>query len=227
MPAGKQGLLRRPAAAPGGIGGGRSSAWHATGRLAAAAAAAAASNGAGAAASAGGAVQFEPAADIVASDLVLTMDKYTAADVLREVSSYDLINPGGYYSARVRVLGSFHPVLSQRASQADGQDIDDPLYGNFGGQREQEAVLFAAKLIHESCSNLLQQLEGLAAEHGLLGADSAAGAAGEGEDAAAASGAAGAKFREALVARVRQEGVISWMVPPMLQGGTTDLGGWV
>jgi hypothetical protein len=30
-------------------------------------------------------VQFDPAADIVASDLVLVMDKYTAADVLREV----------------------------------------------------------------------------------------------------------------------------------------------
>jgi hypothetical protein len=53
------------------------------------------------------------------------------------VSSYDLINPGGYYSARVRVLGSFHPVLSQRSNQTDGQDIDDPLYGNIGGQQEQ------------------------------------------------------------------------------------------
>jgi hypothetical protein len=59
-----------------------------------------------------------------------------------QVSSYDLINPGGYYSARVRVLGSFHPVLSQRASQADGQDIDDPLYGNFGGQQEQVRLQF-------------------------------------------------------------------------------------
>jgi hypothetical protein len=38
-----------------------------------------------AAGAAGGAVQFNPAADIVASDLVLVMDKYTAADVLREV----------------------------------------------------------------------------------------------------------------------------------------------
>jgi hypothetical protein len=40
---------------------------------------------AAAAAAAGGAVQFDPAADIVASDVVLVMDKYTAADVLREV----------------------------------------------------------------------------------------------------------------------------------------------
>jgi hypothetical protein len=46
---------------------------------------AAAAAGSAAAAAAGGAVQFNPAADIVASDLVLVMDKYTAADVLREV----------------------------------------------------------------------------------------------------------------------------------------------
>jgi hypothetical protein len=106
----------------------------------------------------------------------------------------------------------------------------------------QEAVLFAAKLIHESCSNLLQQLEGLAAEQGLLDDDSAAGNAdsaaaaaaaaagvngGAAADASSSSAGAGAKFREALVARIREEGVISWMVPPMLQGSTTDLGGWV
>jgi hypothetical protein len=97
----------------------------------------------------------------------------------------------------------------------------------------QEAVLIAAKLIHESCTSLLQQLEGLAAENGLLdddssagNADSAAAAAGSGV-AAEPAAAAGARFREALVAQIRQEGVISWLVPPMLQGSTTDLGGWV
>jgi hypothetical protein len=115
--------------------------------------------------------------------------------------------------------------------------------------RLQEAVLFAAKLIHESCTNLLQQLEGLAAEHGLLDDDSSAGITDSAAAAANASSstageataeaavvssaaaepqaAAGARFREALVARIRQEGVISWLVPPMLQGSTTDLGGWV
>jgi hypothetical protein len=131
----------------------------------------------------------------------------------------------------------------------------------------QVAVLYAAKLIHESCQSLLQQLEGLAAEQGLLPADSdspaaataavepggssssgadnvaaaaaesggssngtasAATAAATGVAGAAGSDAsAGARFREALVARIRQEGVISWLVPPMLQGSSTDLGGWV
>eukprot|EP00878_Enallax_costatus_P033054 GHUV01036431.1.p1 GENE.GHUV01036431.1~~GHUV01036431.1.p1 ORF type:complete len:250 (+),score=82.46 GHUV01036431.1:458-1207(+) len=83
------------------------------------------------------AVMFDPANDIVAADLVLVMDKFTAADVLREVSSYDLINPGGQYSARVRLLGSYHPLLAAHADQTDGQDIDDPLYGNVGGAQEQ------------------------------------------------------------------------------------------
>ena len=36
---------------------------------------------------------------------------------------------------QVRRLGDFHPVLSQRRDP-DGQDIDDPLYGNPGGEEE-------------------------------------------------------------------------------------------
>ena len=37
----------------------------------------------------------------MAFDLVLVMDKYCAADVLREVSVYDTINKAGNYSAKV------------------------------------------------------------------------------------------------------------------------------
>jgi hypothetical protein len=57
----------------------------------AAAAEAAGSNGAAAAAAAegsGGVSVFNPLEDIVAADLVLVMDKYTAADVLREVRDW-------------------------------------------------------------------------------------------------------------------------------------------
>lgn len=52
-----------------------------------------------------------------------------------QVSSYDLINKGGNYSLKVRRLGEFHPRLSL-SKEPDGQDIDDPLYGNVGGQQE-------------------------------------------------------------------------------------------
>ena len=37
---------------------------------------------------------------------------------------------------QVRRLGEFHPTLSKN-TEPDGQDIDDPLYGNVGGEEEQ------------------------------------------------------------------------------------------
>lgn len=37
----------------------------------------------------------------------------------------------------MRLLGSYHPRLAAQASQSDGQDIDDPLYGNVGGKEQQ------------------------------------------------------------------------------------------
>ena len=41
-------------------------------------------------------------ADIVSHELVLVMDKFTAADVLREVSVYDTISKAGRYTSKVR-----------------------------------------------------------------------------------------------------------------------------
>lgn len=147
---------------------------------------------------------FSPEEDIVQFDLVVVMDKFTAADVLREVtprgeilayldthdttypatkkehsalttlatlisqacpqvlsaaqsrliirdimtvcpeaevlligqvSVFDTINSMGNYSKRVRRLGEFHPQLA-KIMTPDGQDIDDPLYGNKGGATE-------------------------------------------------------------------------------------------
>ena len=76
---------------------------------------------------------FDYEKDIVLYDLVLVMDKYTAADVLREVSVYVTVQKETQYSRKVRRLGEFHPRLKVR-DDADGQDIDDPLYGNCGGE---------------------------------------------------------------------------------------------
>ena len=45
-------------------------------------------------------VDFER--DIVEYELLLVMDKYTAADVLREVSVYDTISKAGRYTSKVR-----------------------------------------------------------------------------------------------------------------------------
>lgn len=52
-----------------------------------------------------------------------------------QVSVFDTINAAGGYSRRVRRLGEFHPALA-RIKSPDGQDIDDPLYGNLGGAAE-------------------------------------------------------------------------------------------
>lgn len=53
-----------------------------------------------------------------------------------QVSVFDTINQDAHYSKRVRRLGEFHPQLGT-SKQPDGQDIEDPLYGNMGGPEEQ------------------------------------------------------------------------------------------
>jgi hypothetical protein len=65
--------------------------------------------------------------------------------VYTQVSSYDLINPGGRYSSRVRLLGSFHPQLAAQDTVPDGMDIDDALYGNEGGEDEQVCTCHTRK----------------------------------------------------------------------------------
>ena len=52
---------------------------------------------------------------------------------------YDTINKSGNYTKKVRRLGEFHPELS-KAVGSEAQDVDDPLYGNVGG--EYELVMF-------------------------------------------------------------------------------------
>lgn len=142
---------------------------------------------------------LDPVADIVAFDLLLVMDKFTAADVLREVSGYDLINRSGQYSEKVRLLGEFHPLLT--GSNVPGaQDIDDPLYGNVGGAEEEAAVLAAAALIEASCRGLVQWLLELK------------------------DGAPGG-FPARLKERVNGMERIQWMVPPMLQPRSGGGGG--
>lgn len=85
---------------------------------------------------------FDYEKDIVLFDLVLVMDKFTAADVLREVSVYDTIQKEKRYSAKVRRLGEFHPKLKLK-EDVDGQDIDDPLYGNYGGESTKVSTLIS------------------------------------------------------------------------------------
>lgn len=104
--------------------------------------------------------QINPERDIVCFDVVLVMDKFTAADVLREVSVYDTINKDAQYSLKVRRLGEYHPGLAATKDQ-EGQDIGDPLYGNAGGVDELADVEQTAEVIREACHGFVQFLKEL------------------------------------------------------------------
>jgi hypothetical protein len=217
--------------------------------------------------------------DIPAADLLLVMDKYTAADVLREVgarlgcqtlqlaarrgpaarrpgcsghprsqrcatptgppagprplgppthirpahrsssssspppplqvSSFDLINQSSH-SRRVRRLGEFHPTLSRSKAQ-DGQDIDDPLYGNLGGSEEEQAVARAAVVIGVSCRGLVEVLLEVKAELG---------EGGEGKEGGGRE--EGASMASLLRQRVESMEAMDWLVPPLLRGGSME-----
>lgn len=121
---------------------------------------------------------FQPAVDIVRFDLVLVMDKFTAADVMREVSSFDLISraqPEQQLSVKVRRLGEFGSgngggtnTFQQQGwgavDDSSTQDIDDPLYGNTGGPEEEAAVVQAALRIGTCCQGVVRYLQALLAD---------------------------------------------------------------
>ena len=69
--------------------------------------------------------QMDFEADIVAHELVLVMDKYTAADVLREVSVYDTINKAARYTSKVGSAVRWRCVGAQPGPTFDGQERRD------------------------------------------------------------------------------------------------------
>eukprot|EP00271_Cylindrocystis_brebissonii_P009893 TRINITY_DN2546_c0_g1_i5.p1 TRINITY_DN2546_c0_g1~~TRINITY_DN2546_c0_g1_i5.p1 ORF type:complete len:482 (+),score=69.83 TRINITY_DN2546_c0_g1_i5:255-1700(+) len=134
---------------------------------------------------------FRPASDIVALDVAAVMDKFVAADVLKEVSVFDTIDPTANYSAKVRRLGDFC-----RTRQVE--DIDDPLYGNMGGPDEKENLRLAYNDICGSCEGLLEEL--LAVRSALR---------------------EGQTYKSAVSNWLRGMPDLDWMVPPMLQKRTS------
>ncbi|KAG2484271.1 hypothetical protein HYH03_016915 [Edaphochlamys debaryana] len=152
---------------------------------------------------------FEPAADIVAYDLLLVMDKYTASDVMREVSSFDLINRQSQFSHKVRRLGEFvgGPLQDREyGSEGDELDIEDPLYGNVGGEEEQKAVLRAGRAIRVACRSLASYLAQLKEE---------------GVEASGPTGGAVA-LGPMLRSKVQLMSPTPWLVPPMLSARPSD-----
>lgn len=130
---------------------------------------------------------ISPAQDITAFDLIVVMDKFNAADILKEVSVFDTIDPSANYSSKVRLLGSF-------CKSRNVGDIDDPLYGNMGGPEELDLLGNAITDIEDSCAGLLAELLDIKS-----------------------SLSDGRGFREGITEWLRGLETIEWMVPPMLQ----------
>jgi len=122
---------------------------------------------------------FLPSADLAKNDLILVMDKFIASDVLREASVFDTIYLEAGFSGKVRNLGEFHPSATEKllsnnnsntpsgntsssgsGSSADNKvfEIDDPLYGNVGGEEEEDTVYKSALDIQRCCSGLVEFL---------------------------------------------------------------------
>ncbi len=133
---------------------------------------------------------FTPASDLQNQDLILVMDKFTAADVLREASVFDTIYMEAGFSGKVRQLGEFHPNGGGSGAGGEGLQIEDALYGNLGGIEEFEAVEAVAEVIEASCEGMGEWLEGLAA-------------GGEG-------------LRPAVASWLQTAGGVDWLRPPLL-----------
>jgi protein-tyrosine-phosphatase len=160
--------------------------------------------------------QFDERVDCVKHDVILVMDKFTAADCLREITTFDLVD-GTSLSLKVRRLGEFRGmgaadavdcnskntnVISDigkptkaSAGTEDEQDIQDPLYGNAGDAAEAAAVEAAAKDIVACCRGLAVHI------NHLLGAS----------DVEQKNG-----LRRAMASWLREADGVDWMVPPLL-----------
>ena len=73
--------------------------------------------------------------------------------VFREVAVLDKINPGGFYSSRIKLLGSFQHLATRTMAAAD-PDIPDPLYGDL----EETAVPGCIASLRQACCGLLAYL---------------------------------------------------------------------
>jgi protein-tyrosine-phosphatase len=156
------------------------------------------------------ATPFLPATHAVRADLLAVVDRFVAADVLREVTVFDTIAAGetAAFGSKVRLLGGFAAagsdgssssavdalVAASAAGEGEDSDIDDPLYGNGGGPEQRAAVEDAAAACEAGAGGLVSWLGALDRE----------------------AVAAGVPLRAALSNALGTAGEITWLVPPML-----------
>lgn len=84
---------------------------------------------------------------------------------MKDVAVLDTINPGGYHSARIRLLGPFAAASPSfkavKMPWVFGEGIADPLYGNVGGEAEQAALWGTLRKLRVACAGLAQFLHQL------------------------------------------------------------------
>lgn len=119
---------------------------------------------------------FQPDIHADQYDIILTMDEFTLADVLREVSVLDLVSASSQYCQKVRRLGEWNQELIDARKKAalragvrgteSYYDIEDGLYSNVGGDQEMGKVMHAGRLIVGACRGLVafleEQMDGIA-----------------------------------------------------------------
>ena len=77
----------------------------------------------------------------------------------------DTIDPGGFYAARIRLFGPFAAASTSfkpdRMPWVFAEGIEDPLYGNVGGEAEQAALWGTLRKLRLACAGLAQFLHQL------------------------------------------------------------------
>ena len=123
------------------------------------------------------------------------MDGSSAADVLKEICVFDIVERSSR-STLVRRLGEFG--ARGKVKYAD-LDVDDALYGNMGGQDEVDAAMAAAEDMADMCAGVVAWLETLAD-------------GGDGDNDGVTT-----SLRERVAAALGELPETQWLVPPMLQ----------
>lgn len=145
---------------------------------------------------------WRPEWDVVDYDLLVAVDRYVAADAMKEVAVYDAIQKEVEYCSKIRGLYEFGE---------GNEEIDDPLYGNVGGEAEVQAVRQALAALRRSARGLA----GALAAAILRPSEEARAEAGKSE--ALEEGAATEELRQRLEGMLEGMGAFEWDAPPMLR----------
>ncbi|CAE8708618.1 unnamed protein product, partial [Polarella glacialis] len=127
-------------------------------------------------------------------DLLVAVDRYVAADAMKEVAIWDTIQHEVEYCSKIRGLYEF----------GEGIEVEDPIYGNFGDQAEKAAMTRTMAALQPAVSGLFIFLRDAVQE-----AQQQSGSGQEGTPDRAL-------LQRAVEAGLKRMGDFDWNAPPML-----------